>query len=45
MILSFTFIALELPFSNDMAVNQLIATNLATIATVKNEPSGKSFYQ
>lgn len=32
-----TFIALELPFSNDIAVNQLIATNLAAIATFENE--------
>ena len=34
---SVTFIALDLPFSNDMAVNQLIATNLAAIATFENE--------
>nr|YP_003734627.1 putative serine recombinase [Kryptoperidinium foliaceum]ADI40412.1 putative serine recombinase [Kryptoperidinium foliaceum] len=34
---SVTFIALELPFSNDMAVNQLIATNLAAITTFENE--------
>ena len=34
---SVSFIALELPFSNDMAVNQLIATNLAAIATFENE--------
>ena len=34
---SVTFIALELPFSNDMAVNQLIATNLAAIASFENE--------
>ena len=34
---SVTFIALELPFSNDIAVNQLIATNLAAIATFENE--------
>ena len=34
---SVTFIALELPFSNEMAVNQLIATNLAAIATFENE--------
>jgi len=34
---SVTFIALELPFSNDMVVNQLIATNLAAIATFENE--------
>jgi len=30
---SVTFIALELPFSDNMAINQLIATNLSTIAT------------
>ena len=34
---SVTFITFELPFSNDMAVNQLIATNLAAIATFENE--------
>ena len=34
---SVTFIALELPFSNEMAVNQLITTNLAAIATFENE--------
>jgi DNA invertase Pin-like site-specific DNA recombinase len=34
---SVTFITLELLFSNDMAVNQLIATNLAAIATFENE--------
>jgi len=34
---SVTFIALELPFSNDMAVNKLIETNLAAIATFENE--------
>ena len=28
-----TFISLDLPYSNDMAVNKLIATNLAAIAT------------
>ena len=32
-----TFIALDLPYSNDMAVNKLIATNLAAIATFENE--------
>ena len=32
-----TFISLDLPYSNDMAVNQLIATNLAAIATFENE--------
>ena len=34
---SVTFIALELPYSNDMAVNQLIATNLAAIATFEHQ--------
>ena len=34
---SVTFIALDLPYSNDMAVNKLIATNLAAIATFENE--------
>ena len=32
-----TFISLDLPYSNDMAVNQLIATNLAAIATFEND--------
>jgi len=31
------FLSLDLPFSNDMAVNKLIATNLAAIATFENE--------
>lgn len=31
------FISLDLPYSNDMAVNRLIATNLAAIATFENE--------
>ena len=31
------FISLDLPYSNDMAVNQLISTNLATIVTFENE--------
>jgi len=31
------FISLDLPYSNDMAVNQLISTNLAAIATFENE--------
>jgi DNA invertase Pin-like site-specific DNA recombinase len=31
------FISLDLTYSNDMAVNQLIATNLAAIATFENE--------
>ena len=34
---SVTFIALDLPYSNDMAVNKLIATNLAAMATFENE--------
>ena len=34
---SVTFIALDLPYSKDMAVNQLISTNLAAIATFENE--------
>jgi len=34
---SVTFIALDLPYSNDVAVNKLIATNLAAIATFENE--------
>lgn len=32
-----TFLSLDLPYSNDIAVNQLISTNLATIATFENE--------
>lgn len=32
-----TFIALDLPYSNDFAVNKLIATHLAAIATFENE--------
>ena len=31
------FISLDLPYSNDMAVNQLISTNLAAIPTFENE--------
>lgn len=34
---SVTFISLDLPYSNDMAVNKLIATTLAAIATFENE--------
>ena len=34
---SVIFIALDLPYSNDMAVNNLIAINLAAIATFENE--------
>ena len=32
-----TFISLDLPYSNDVAVNKLIATNLAAIATFEHE--------
>lgn len=32
-----TFISLDLPYSNDMAVNKLIATTLAAIATFEHE--------
>ena len=31
------FISLDLPYSNDIAVNKLISTNLAAIATFENE--------
>ena len=31
------FLSLDLPYSSDMAVNKLIATNLAAIATFENE--------
>ena len=31
-----TFLSLDLPYSSDMAVNKLIATNLAAIATFEN---------
>ena len=31
-----TFISLDLPYSNDMSVNKLIASNLATIATFEH---------
>ena len=34
---SVTFISLDLPYSTDIAVNKLIATNLAAIATFENE--------
>ena len=34
---SVTFICLDLPYSSDIAVNKLIATNLAAIATFENE--------
>ena len=32
-----TFLSLDLPYSTDMAVNKLIATNLAAIATFENQ--------
>ena len=32
-----TFISMDLPYSQDMAVNKLISTNLAAIATFENE--------
>lgn len=32
-----TFISLNLPYSTDMAVNKLISTNLAAIATFEND--------
>ena len=31
------FISLDLPYATDMAINKLIATNLAAIATFENE--------
>ena len=34
---SVIFISLDLPYSNDMAVNKLISTNFAAIATFENE--------
>jgi DNA invertase Pin-like site-specific DNA recombinase len=34
---SINFISLNLPYSSDSAVNKLIATNLAAIATFENE--------
>jgi len=34
---SVTFLSLDLPYSTDMAVNKLIATNLAAIATFETE--------
>ena len=34
---SVTFISLDMPYSNDLAVNKLIATNLAAVATFENE--------
>ena len=34
---SITFVALDLPFSNDLATNKLIATNLSAIATFEND--------
>jgi DNA invertase Pin-like site-specific DNA recombinase len=32
-----SFISLDLPYSKDLAVNQVISNNLATIATLENE--------
>lgn len=32
-----TFVALDIPYSNDLAVNKLIATSLSAIATFKND--------
>ena len=34
---SIRFISLDLPYSNDLAVNNLIAANLAAIAAFENE--------
>jgi len=34
---SVTFISLDMPYSNDLAVNKLIANNLAAVATFENE--------
>ena len=34
---SVTFISLDMPYSTDLAVNKLIATNLAAVATFENE--------
>jgi len=34
---SIVFLSLDLPYSTDLAVNRLIATNLAAIATFENE--------
>lgn len=34
---SIKFISLDLPYSTDMAVNELISTNLGDIATFENE--------
>jgi len=34
---SVTFVALDLPYSNDLATNKLIATNLSAIATFEND--------
>ena len=42
---SVTFITLELFFSNDMAVNQLIVTNLVAIATFENERRKEGQYK
>lgn len=40
-----TFISLDLPYSTDMAVNQLISTNLAAIATFEKVFGKKNFGQ
>jgi len=34
---SITFVALDLPYSNDLATNKLIVTNLSAIATFEND--------
>ena len=34
---SVTFISLDMPYSTDLAVNKLIATNLVAVATFENE--------
>ena len=34
---SITFVALDIPHSNDLAVNKLIATSLSAIATFEND--------
>lgn len=34
---SITFVALDIPYSNDLATNKLIATSLSAIATFEND--------
>jgi len=34
---SITFVALDLPYSDNLATNKLIATNLSAIATFEND--------